>query len=230
MITCILVGGNSQRFKDAGYGTHKAVLPLPNNITVIDEVLYNLPKEKIVISARFSQHDSLFQLQNYLARRWSNKSHIAWSHSVARGPIYGILDASEYLDVDEPVIVSYCDCWVKGGIDDLIEEWSKHESGAIGFESNDPRFGYWHPTLSRVMDYGTRISLVQKQPLPLALSGVFYFNSGKRLVKTAFEVAKPGLGIVHLLDAYTKVINVSTDFIIDVGTPEDYEAYLKSNG
>lgn len=226
MITCILVGGNSQRFKDAGYGTHKAILPLEGSIDVLDEVLYNLPKKKVIISARFAQYEALAQKLNRLSMSWAT---LSWSHSIARGPIYGILDASEYLDVDEPVIVSYCDCWVKGGIDDLVKQWremdeDEYDSGAVMFESDDPRFGYWSSISNSVESYnrlgGSR----------MALSGIFYFTRGKDLVRHAFEIAQPNKGIVHLLNQFTNVISVDKDRIVDVGTPESYEAYLKSNG
>lgn len=224
MITCILVGGNSQRFKDAGYETHKAVLPTQGERTILHEVVSNLPDHIVLISGRFP---NAVEINKVIKDIRFVPFWFSWSHSVARGPIYGILDASEYLDVDEPVIVSYCDCWIKGGIDELVKIWSKYESGAIGFKSNDRRFGYWHNRINEVIDWEEK--WIMNNPDALALSGIFYFNSGRRLVETAFEIARPNKGIVHLLDDLTKIIEVDSSKIVDVGTPEDYEAYLKSN-
>lgn len=219
MITCILVGGNSQRFKDAGYETHKAILPTSKNRVVFQEVFDNLPHKKTVISGRYENeiaHQIYDLTEDYL-------THEVWSHSLARGPIYGILDASEYLYVDEPIIVSYCDCWIQGGIGDILEQWqqSKSDSGAILFESDNPRFGYWNGFEAVPWELNRKL---------LAISGVFYFDNGKKLVDHAFNIAKPGYGLVQLLDVYSKMVKVEVKRVIDVGTPEDYQAYLKSNG
>lgn len=226
MITCILVGGNSKRFTDAGYLLHKAILPTRGKRIVFDDLLDNLPvgNGKLVIAARavHKQAISIALINSVICNERADieQTTIVWSNSVARGPIYGILDASEYLDVDEPVVVSYCDCWVRGGIDSLVKEWSKYESGAVVFASYNPRFGYWSGRTNKVMSYAEAVS-------SLAVSGLFYFHNGRKLVERAFEIARPGVGVVNLIDIGTKLIAVDSDHLIDIGAPDAYEAYLK---
>jgi len=69
MITLILVGGESQRFKDAGYAKPKCLLPMPDYGTMLDWVVRALPCQHVVIAGR-AKHRAELESGVYAAYRY----------------------------------------------------------------------------------------------------------------------------------------------------------------
>ena len=218
MITLILVGGNSQRFLNAGYTKPKCLLPMPNYATMLEWVVQALPCQRVVIAGR-EAHRSVLEVGVYDAYRWlvgAEKISMVWGEGKARGPLYGVLDARECLQSVTPLLVAYCDVIPLFSVGDALHVWQGAESGAVTFPSHDPRFGYWD---------GERVR--EKEAVSdRAVSGLFYFASTLETVKRAEAIAYDGAGIVHLLNAQTRMYEVSAREILDLGTPEAYEAFM----
>lgn len=221
MITLILVGGESQRFKDAGYTQPKCLLPMPDYSTMLEWVVRALPCQRVVI-AGLAKHRSELESGVYAAyRHLTGAEHIrmVWSEAEkAQGPLYGVLDAREELDYDASLLVAYCDVIPLFSVSAALDYWKREnaESGAIIFQSTDPRFGYWDGA-----------SVTEKKAVSeYAVSGLFYFRAAQEAVKRAEQVAHLGAGIVHMLDEDTVMYEVSAREILDLGTPQAYRAFM----
>ncbi len=153
MITLVLIGGNSTRFKDAGYNTPKALLPLPSGagaFTMLEAVLDTLhPGGPVVISGRAEMRG---RLDGWPAGYWDWPTHwrgrelsYVWSDGPALGPLAGVIDAGALLcRPNESLLVSYCDVLFPMGVAHILHAWRGCHSGAVLFQSRDPRFGYWN--------------------------------------------------------------------------------------
>lgn len=219
MITLILVGGNSQRFLDAGYTRPKCLLPMPDYATILEWVARALPYQQVVIAGR-EQHREVLEPGIYNAYRGlTNEENIriVWGNGPARGPVYGMLDAREHLQNESPLLIAYCDVIPLFRIGDALLHWRGSESGAVIFRSQDPRFGYWD---------GERVNEKQISS-EYAVSGLFYFANAREAVWRAKAAVRPGAGIVHMLDRETQMYEVEAREILDLGTPEAYEAFMQ---
>lgn len=231
MIILVLVGGNSQRFLDAGYTTPKCLLPMPDYGTMLDWVMQALPLEnnRVVFAARTELFSALEDgiYKSYRILQKARSIEMVWGMDKARGPLYGVLDAREELAHDEPVLVTYCDTIMMFPVSHALSYWhTLHaESGAITFSSQDARYGYWD---------GKRV--VEKQVVgKWAVSGLFYFRNAREMVKRADSlvnmrvaaITEPvAYGMVHLLNEQSKMYPVLPSQILDLGTPEAYRQFM----
>lgn len=220
MITLLLVGGNSQRFRDAGYTRPKCLLPMPDYATMLEWVARALPCQHVVVAGR-EQHRADMEPGVYDVYRNltpANRIEMVWSVEEARGPLYGVLDARAHLDSTSPLLISYCDVIPLFPVNDALHFWQEcgANTGAIIFRSQDPRFGYWDG----------RTIAEKRVASEYAVSGLFYFASAREAVKRAEHNAHSGAGIVHMLDRDTQMYEVSTREILDLGTPEAYRAFM----
>lgn len=220
MITLLLVGGNSQRFRDAGYTRSKCLLPMPDYATMLEWVARALPCQHVVVAGR-EQHRAEIEPGVYDAYRNltpANRIEMVWSADEAQGPLYGVLDARQHLDSISPLLIAYCDVIPLFQVNDAIHFWRERgaATGAIVFRSQDPRFGYWDG----------RTIAEKRVTSNYAVSGLFYFANAHDALKRAEMAAHPGAGIVHMLDSDTQMYEVSTREILDLGTPEAYRAFV----
>jgi molybdopterin-guanine dinucleotide biosynthesis protein A len=220
MITLILVGGNSQRFLDAGYTKPKCLLPMPDYGTMLEWVVRALPCQRVVIAGR-EKHRKVLEPGVHAAYRRmirADKISAVWAQGDAQGPLYGVLDVQKHLSSSEPLLISYCDVVPLFNVNEALRFWrdDKCESGAVIFESRDPRFGYWD---------GKKI--YEKEVVShWAVSGLFYFSSAADAFKRAWNNIHPGAGIVHMLDERTRMYPVQLRQVLDLGTPESYQAFM----
>jgi len=143
---------------------------------------------------------------------------MVWSEAETSGPLDTLLNARGELDSIASLLVAYCDVIPLFSAGDALHFWKRNqaESGAVIFPSRDPRFGYWD---------GERVS-EKNVTSEYAVSGLFYFHSARDAVRRAKQAQQPGAGIVHMLDARTQMYEVRTREILDLGTPQAYQAFM----
>lgn len=220
MITLLLVGGNSQRFLDAGYTHPKCLLPMPDYATMLEWVARSLPCRHVVVAGRERHRDEM-EPGVYAAYRSmipTDRIKTVWGADEAQGPLYGVLDARPHLDSIASLLIAYCDVIPLFSVGDAIHFWRKcgAESGAVVFRSSDPRFGYWDG----------RAITEKRVTSEYAVSGLFYFANAREAVRRAKAAAHPGAGIIHMLDSDTQMYEVSAHELLDLGTPEAYRAFM----
>ena len=216
MITVILIGGNSQRFKEAGYQIPKALLPIPGNWSVMEAIIKSLSPSRVIACGR-----------QQIRGHWDWPTHFVggeieyiWVGGEARGPLYGFLDAADWGgdllgDWEQPLVISYCDVLFPRGAQHILSYWAGAQSGAVVFKSQNPRFGYWR--WGRVWE--------KKVVSQWAVSGLFYFRTAKSAIEKARRIIEPGVGLPSLLDFKTKLYYTNPMEMVDLGTPQDYERF-----
>ena len=213
MITLILVGGNSQRFYDAGFALPKVLLPMPFHFTMLDAILSSInPMDDILISARAAMRENWDWPATFRGRR----IRYIWAEGAARGPLSGVTDCAELESVKDSLLISYCDVWFPMGAQRIVRHWRGCYSGAVLFRSRDPRYGYWD---------GHQIH--EKRVVGhWAVSGLFYFRSAAECYRRTLENVSLGAGLPSLLDWRTHFYRSSLGELIDLGTPQEYLKFM----
>jgi GTP:adenosylcobinamide-phosphate guanylyltransferase len=218
MLTVILAAGKSQRFRDAGCVTPKPLLPMPDGKPLINNQLDILKPETV----RFvgSNDDKAF-LINQIYRIVFNYPGMAefYHHWIkpCPSPLASMWEVRRFIDVDEPLLVTYCDILFYEHIQ-MIDFAMENElcSVCVAFESSDERF--------------------QRTPDgKYALSGIFYFARGRDLAHGMRNMKRntPDKGI-H--DVMVKLGNqgyfvLHEDYnLVDLGTPQAYKNYCAELG
>lgn len=208
MLTIIPLAGRSQRFKDAGYKGHKALLPLADGRPMLAHVLdsYSLGRVVAVI-----HYDSFIALNSPLSKE-TTKRNIECAYVVIEGltsgPLDSILRASDYLEQGQELLINYCDCWLSNIHYFLRRARMGHDAAVATFDSTDKRYQYGR--------YNQ------------AIGGIIWFKDSRAFLNKARELElndKVGAPQVAYQFDNAAEINV-TGMYTDLGTPEDYEAHL----
>lgn len=127
------------------------------------------------------------------------------------GPLDTILHAGQFLESGGELLINYCDCWLDNIHYFLRRARMGHDAAVATFESNDKRYQYGR--------YGQ------------ALAGVAWFRDSRAFLNKARELELTDqTGSPQVAYAFENCgeINV-TGMYTDLGTPEDYEAYLSKH-
>jgi hypothetical protein len=220
MITLLLAAGEGQRFRDAGYATPKPLLPMPDDRPMLAWLLEALVPTRLVFVGREVDREALHPvLLKYLAGGSNlpglpKRLHTIWTTQTPSGPLASALEACNALGGHSELVVSYCDVIPRPGIGPFLVscQHSGASAGALCFESNDPRFG-------------------RTPSGKHAVSGLFWFRDVSEFIARArgFPLTDE-IGIPHIVwaSAHIEVVWPESD-ILDLGTPEAYETFLKEN-
>ena len=107
----ITLAGKSLRFVSEGYTKDKFLLELDNNRIVLDNVveMFNSnDKFHFIISKKQSKIPGLKERISKLSKKYI--IHIVKDHD--NGPVFSAINLNKISD-DEPIIISYCDFFVK---------------------------------------------------------------------------------------------------------------------
>ena len=231
--------GVGQRFINAGYSKLKPLIDTGQG-TMIEGVLRNfslIQDPLFVISKSHPQNEELKKELRRL-RPHGRISEIA-SHKL--GPSYAVWESREFIDLNKPVIVNYCDFSGIWSEMEFYEELSKVDGLICTYTG-------FHPHMIRNTAYayvrkenGFVKEIQEKNPFtknPMheeASSGTYGFRSGKILLDAVREQIKDNLSLkgefytsltyIPMLrnGATVKTYNISKFF--QWGTPEDLEDF-----
>ena len=240
----IPMSGTGERFRKAGYTIPKFLVKVEGK-PIIEHVIDMFSEESRFIFICNNAHldDSSLDLENRLKSKCPHSKVIGIDpHKL--GPVHAVLQAADYIDFDEPVIVNYCDfnCyWSYHNFKELIS--TSGCDGAIAVYSgfhphmlNSVNFAY-----VKKSDAGDVIDIQEKKPftdVPMnecASSGTYYFKSGRLMLEFAKKSMRPDLmlngeyyiSLVYkpMLEAGFKVLTFEIEHFMQWGTPEDLEEY-----
>lgn len=217
MITVIPMAGDGLRFLEAGYDVIKPMLPMPNQQTLIETIIRSIKPEKLIVIAQHSQRSVLEPHILALAEELRFHFKLNWLKHKTSGPLDTLLNFRKDLNVDEELLINYCDCYIEDGVEEFLDLMHKNKAhgGAVCFNSTNPRF--------------------QREPsMRFAMSGISWFASGKKFIDNAKNYlirpdVGPNLVAFGMFEfGIPKSSAFITDNIIDVGVPGDYEAFMNS--
>lgn len=238
--------GVSSRFTAAGYALPKFLLEVDDE-TVINHVLDMYPDWDDVIFCCNPIHldDPSLNLEKRLLERRPHGRVVRVEEADKKlGPGWAVLAAAEFLALDRPVVVNYCDFTCYWNPDDLIAELEKSNDGGC-----IPAYTGFHPHMAFSTSYayvkldgdGMVSDIQEKQPWTdtpekeFASSGTYAFSSGKVLLDALHAQIDEGLtlnGEYYLsltykpvLAAGGKVSVLPLQHFMQWGTPQDFEEY-----
>jgi len=242
----IPMAGDGSRFERAGYTYPKPLVSVGNKPMI--EVVYDtLPKSDDwnVLDYTFiikSVHQAKYNIDTMLEVMSPNR-HLISLDMTTDGALQTVLQAREYVDNDNPLIIANSDQYVKLNWD-YFEETVLNDStidGAIlTFDSIHPKFSF-----ARTEEYkgdGERprvLSVAEKLPNSRnATCGIYYFKKGSDFVKYADQMVEEKnktMGEYYLAHVYNyfiqdgkKIIAYPVEVMMSLGTPEDLQFFLNS--
>ncbi|MBU3578657.1 NTP transferase domain-containing protein [Polynucleobacter sp. 73C-SIWE] len=237
------MSGFGERFRKAGYSIPKPLIDVDGK-PIVAHVIDMFPGEKDFIFICNQEHldEPSYEMASIL-KKYCPTGRIVGIPSHKLGPIYAVLQAIKEIDLNQPVVVNYCDftCfWNWDHFKKFVSETAC--MGAI------PAYRGFHPHSLGSTNYayiqevnGWVLDIQEKQPYTndrmneFASSGTYYFASAK-LMKDAFErvVDKDlnvggefyvSLAYKPLLENHTPIAVYPIQHFMQWGTPEDLAEY-----
>lgn len=126
-----------------------------------------------------------YHIDNVLGLLTDNKANIIQVDGETAGAACTALLAIEYINNDDPLIISNADQQFDCELDTHIKSFTKRnlDAAAICFNSVHPRWSY-----ARTDEEGNIIETSEKRPISnQAIAGLFYFRHGKYFVESAMK-------------------------------------------
>ena len=240
----IPMSGVGERFKRAGYKIPKPLIEIENE-SIISHVVRMFPGIESVVFICNEKHlkDNKLNMKDKLLAINPN-SKIVSIEPHKKGPIYAILKAMEFLNLDSPTIVNYCDFNCLWDFD----SFKKHVQ-VTNCDGCVVTYQGFHPHMLRNTNYAYLklkndqiIDIQEKKPFtssPMdeyASSGTYYFKSASLMKKYFIRTLNEDLnlnGEYYVSLSYKPMIhdrlklnNFNIDYFMQWGTPEDMEEYL----
>ncbi|MBN8751015.1 2-C-methyl-D-erythritol 4-phosphate cytidylyltransferase [Xylophilus ampelinus] len=239
----IPMSGFGERFRRAGYRLPKPLIPVDGR-PIIEHVVDMFPGAENFVFICSQEHlDNADYRMRETLERICPTGRIVGILPHKLGPIHAVLQATEFLDPDRPVVVNYCDFSCYWDWHHFVEfVRGSHCDGAV------PAYRGFHPHSLGTTNYaymresgGWMLDIQEKQPFTddrmqeYASSGTYYFRSA-RLMATAFDETLSenrhvggefyvSLAYKSLLRQGMRVAVYELQHFLQWGTPADLEEY-----
>jgi len=237
------MSGIGKRFIDAGYNNPKPLITVENK-PIIQHIVELFTGESKFTFICNDLHLKNTNMGKILREIVPNCTIFEVSVNNRKGPVDAVLQASELINDDEEVIVSYCDYGTKWNYEQFkYEVKTKNVDGAI------PCYKGFHPHMLGNDNYAfvkeenmKMIEIQEKKPFTenkmneYASNGSYYFKTGK-IVKKYFQelidlhISTNGEYYVSMVYNLLKRDNLDIlifeiEKMLQWGTPKDLEEYL----
>ncbi len=248
MQVIIPMTGYGSRFVAAGYKDLKPLIDVQGRriLEWIVKGMYS-PEEEFVFVCRQEHLDRYSWLGNYLKSLAPRAQIFPIKDWIKLGPVYDVLQASEYIVDDEPCIINYCDFYMEWDWKQFKHDvWYRQCDGCI------PCYSGFHPNLlpkknvyascltndqEELVEIREKFSFDPDKTKSKHSPGVYYFRNGgilkkycqklvdaKIMVNGEFYASLPFNLMVQ--DGLKVWVPVNVKYFCQWGTPEDLEEYL----
>ena len=201
----IPIGGEGRRFQEAGYTTWKPF------IDVLGKPMVQLVMENIGTAGKYI----LVTPQGFKTR----------------GAAETVLLVRDQIDNDDPLVIANCDQLVE--IDHSGWNIEETDGAILTFKATDPKWSFVK------IENGYVTQVAEKNPISDdATVGIYYWKKGSDFVKYAEQMIAKDIrtnGEFYVAPVYNeaiadgkKIIAYQVDKMWGLGTPEDLEAYVRS--
>lgn len=183
------------------------------------------------------EHKDSHAIDEVLKSIYGDDVNIVFIDEVTRGAAETVLKAKEYINNDEPLLVSDSDHFLDG---QALAQGIKDNPGIDGLipvfkvEDKNPKWSY-----SKTDESGYVRQVAEKNPISeWANIGAYYFGKGRDFVAAAEEMinnAEYTNNEFYLAPVYNKLIRngakiklVHPRYVYGLGTPADYEFFLNN--
>ena len=156
----IPMAGKGSRFANAGYKKPKPLIEIngkPMIELVIKNLSPNIPHRFIFIVQKM--HIGEYDLKNLL-NKCCPEAKIVEIDYITKGAACTVLEAEEYINNENPLMIANSDQWIDMSIDDYLESWfrSKYEGFIMTMKADDPKWSF-----VKFDKYGKIIDVVEKE-------------------------------------------------------------------
>lgn len=231
----IPMAGRGQRWIDAGYTFPKPLVEIKNK-PMIQLVLENLKIEGKYTFICLKEHIEKYSL-DALLKNLKPDCNIVKIDKMTEGAAASFLEAGEFIDNDNPLIIANCDQLLDWASSDFVSFINKKDpDGAIiTYTSSHPRNSF-----VKINEEGKIVEVAEKKPISNhANAGIFYYKSGKDFVSAVNEMIQKNIRTndeFFIAPAYNELINIGKEIVPyqvqnvkSMGTPEELEDSWKTN-
>ncbi len=238
----IPMSGQGTRYQAAGYNQPKPLIPV-SGIPMIERLLDVFPKHWPTTFILAENHRNT-ELPHFLSNlRTKGKQIFIGVHK--EGPGFALQQALSHLDLDAPVLVSYCDysmIWDAEKFEQLVMS-SQCDAALLSYRGfhahylSPTTYAYSKLEGDRVVDVKEKGSFTDNRENEYASAGAYYFKTGK-ILKDALEYQKKhnhilkgemytSLTVKALLEMNPKaeVRVFEIPYFFQWGTPEDLQIF-----
>ena len=244
----IPMSGEGARFRAAGYQTLKPLIEVNGKPIIAHVVDMFLGDHEFLFVCR-ADHAEQYNLKTYLPSL-CEKSTVVTIQPHKLGPVYAALQAKEHIKPDIPILLSYCDYFMKWDFNDFIKKVTQSDE-----DGNVICYHGFHPHLlhtknvyagcrindkNELLEIREKYSFEEDKTKGYHSGGAYYFKSGKLLVDyfvKSMELNNSLNGEFYasmvynlLLDDGLKVgVYDDVSHFCQWGTPEDLEEFTYWN-
>lgn len=232
----IPMAGRGERFRKDGYDKPKPLIDFGGK-TMIEYAIESLELEAnfIFIVYKYSDNHLNEKLSTILNKYSKNIISIDY---ITEGPASSALLASDYINNDEPLLITNCDqimSWNSIDFKNFIYE-SNFDGIVVTYDSSTQKNSY-----VKIDENGLAVKFAEKQVISnYSLNGIHYWKSGKYFVDSAKKMIQKDIRCndeFYISLTYNQMIESGMKvgiYHIDssqhnaVGTPEDLKKYIES--
>ncbi len=229
------MAGLGTRFKNEGFDLPKPIIEL-NGKTLIEHSVSTLGvKGKYIFITRKFENPKWNEILSHKLKELYSDSIEIILESPTKGATETVLFAEQYINNDEPLIITNCDQITDWDVDEFNDFISDKDLDGVvvTYSSNNPKNSF------ALIEKGVITKVIEKNPMSnTALIGVHYWKRGSDFVKSAKQLINDfqtvGRPECYISETYNYLINegkiiknfhIPTNQYISLGTPYDLKVY-----
>jgi NDP-sugar pyrophosphorylase family protein len=224
------MAGRGSRFADVGYRVPKPMIEVkgkPMYAWAVDSMPLKLARRVIFIC--LDEHLKGFGLEEDIRKRYAQLDPVILPLSkVTEGQACTVLEAREYIDRPEPLIIYNADTWCRTALEETLPKLPADVAGVLGvFDAPGDKWSF-----ARTDERGRVVEVAEKKRISNhASTGLYHFTSGAEFVRQADAMIAANERVnreFYVAPVYNRLIAAGREVRIDVarevwvlGTPED---------
>ena len=231
----IPMAGAGSRFEKAGYSFPKPLIEVHGK-PMIQVVVESLNIEANYIFLVQKGHYDRYSL-NYILNGIAPGCTIIQVDELTEGAACTTLLAKEHINNDSPLLIANSDQWLDWDSNGFMYRSSADEidGSLLCFRASHPKWSF-----VRLGEDGLVAEVAEKRPISdLASTGIYYFKHGKDYVNAAESMIRKDIrtnGEFYVCPVFNemiedgkkiKVVEIASDQMWGLGTPEDLQRFLQ---
>lgn len=236
------MAGLGSRFQNVGFQNPKPLIEVlgePMISLVVRNLTPSVPHRFIFICQR--EHEEKYGIKKHLEKIASG-CDVKLISGVTEGAACTVLEASDMVDHNQPLIIANCDQYIKASMDEYIDSWGR--SGNQGYimtmKANEDKWSYVRLNQSNlVLDVVEKVVVSDE-----ATVGIYNFEKASDFIAAASIMIQRDIrvnGEFYVAPVYNMLIDDGYEVGIHnigecdrtmygLGTPEDLSEYIRQFG
>lgn len=236
------MAGLGSRFKNVGYQNPKPLIEVlgePMISLVVRNLMPSVPHRFIFICQR--EHEEKYGLKKYL-EKIAPGCDVKLISGVTEGAACTVLEASDMVEQNQPLVIANCDQYIKASMDEYIESWvrSTNRGYIMTMRATEDKWSYVRLNQNNlVLDVVEKVVVSDE-----ATVGIYNFEKGSDFMGAARKMVQRNIrvnGEFYVAPVYNMLINDGYEVGIynigqcdstmyGLGTPEDLKEYIRQFG